>query len=547
MAAESGKMNLFSSVALIVGACIGSAIFSISGITVFYAGPSAILSWIIAALIYSGYGLVVVGLARRFPRSGGIFLFPKRTIGGKAGSFWGFVSGWGYVVSNIIAIAFSAICMGAYLHAGFPSLNSGVIVSIVACVVSLAVLLCGGKASQRLQNLLVALLVCTMAIYCCTALFGGAMDFSAFGNFFTSGSKGTFGFAGAVPLAMVAYGGCVAIAFMAEDVQNASRTIPRALVIGLGVVSVLYALTVFSIVGTLPQAALAGKPELRLVPLFASVTDGSLSVYPWLTKVISVCVSVALLTTIIALLRVNSRAVQAMSAEGLLPEFLFKENKAGVPWPALCVMTLLAVALCLFHKYTEQFISLGAVLNVASMAITCVSLAICKRGKKIMLPVSVVTVFLLCYIPEILSSGSGLWIFTAAVYLLGLVVYLVCSRVCKPRVSGFVIHGKGKGKLYGMPTANLRPYKGEALPEYGVWATKVVTGGREFKALTNVGLRPSVDDSKEPTIETMIVDFQGEIYGEEMTVIFCKYIRPTRKFADLAELRTQIEKDLLVF
>lgn len=545
MNGRGAKMGLGSSVALIVGACIGSAIFSISGITVFYAGGSAVLSWLAAALIYFGYGLVVIGLARRFPRSGGIYLFPKRAIGGRTGTVLGFVSGWGYVVSNIIAIAFSAICMGAYLHAGFPGLDSGTLTAVVACVLSLAALLCGGRLSQSVQNLLVCLLIGTMGVYCGTALCGGQFDLSAFGGFFTSGSRGAAGFAVSVPLAMVAYGGCVVIAFVADEVENPGRTMPRALVIGLGIVAVLYALTIFSIVGTLPQGVLESKPEARLIPLFASVTDGSLGAFPWLTKVISVCVSVALLSTIIALLRVNARAVQAMSFEGLLPEFLYKQSKGGVPYPALLCLTALSVGLCFFPGGVERMIALGAVLNVVSMAITCVAMMACRRKK--FLPVAVVCAFLLCYVPEILSSGGRLWIFTLGVYVVGMLVFLVCRRTGRTRMSGFVIHGKGKGRLYGMPTANLRPYRGEPLPKFGVWATSVIVCGREYKAITNVGLRPSVDDNPEPTVETMILDYEGEIYGEEMTVIFRKYIRPTRKFADMASLKAQIEKDILVF
>ena len=538
-------MGLGACVALIVGACVGSAIFSVSGVTVYYAGASAVVSWLLAAVIYFAYGLVVISLARRFPRSGGIYLFPKRAIGGRAGTMLGFVSGWGYVVGNVIAIAFSAICMGAYLRAGFPGLGSGTLTAVAACILALAVLLGGGRLTQSVQATLVALLVCTMGIYCGTALLGGEFDLSAFGNFFTSGSRGASGFAASIPLAMVAYGGCVAVAFVADEVENPRKTLPGALVIGLGIVSLLYALTIFSIVGTLPHEVLETKPESRLIPLFASVSDGSLASFPWLTKVISLCVSVALLSTIIALLRVNSRAVQTMSREGLLPEFLHRQTKGGVPVAALAALFVLAVALCLFPQGTERMISLGAVLNVVSIIITCTALAVCTKKK--FFPIAVALVLCLCLVPGLFSSGSLIWIFTLGVYAAGAAVFFLCRRRGRMRISGTVIHGKGKGKLYGMPTANLRPYSGEILPEFGVWATDVILDGREHRAITNVGLRPSVDDSPEVTVETMILDYEGDIYGKEMTVIFRKYIRETRKFANLTELKSQIEKDILVF
>lgn len=548
------KMGLLSCVALIAGACIGSAVFSISGLTVWYAGPAAVISWMLAALIYVGYGLVVTDLAGRFPRSGGIYIFPKRAFGGRRGTFLGYISGWGYVISNIVAISFSAICIAVYLKAGFPSIDFGVAVPVAACLLSLVILLVGGKRSQVMQNILVALLLGTMAVYCVTAFFGGGFDVSNFKGFFTSGSRGVGGFVSAVPLAMVAYGGCIVIAFLSEEVENAEKNVSRALFIGLGIVSLLYAAIIVCIVGTLPQAELAAHEELRLVPLSASVSYGSLSSFPWLSKLIAVCVSIALLTTIIALLRVNSRAVQVMSSEGLFPEFLSRENERAVPWPALVMVTALCLVLCFSGRWTEQMISLGAVLNVVSMTVTCASMMAVDR-KRIGLPLGVVLVFLLCYVPGIVSSGSRLWLFTLAVYVLGLAVYYLCGfgrrnrsfrsvRGTGCRLSGKVIHGKGHGKQHGMPTANISYDSCGELPAYGVWNSRVIVDGKVYKAATHVGLRPTDDDDPHPTVETLLLDFSGELYGKEVTVLFDRFIRETIKFDSLDSLRRQIDDDV---
>ena len=548
------KMGLLSCVALIAGACIGSAVFSISGLTVRYAGPAAVISWMLAALIYVGYGLVVTDLAGRFPRSGGIYIFPKRAFGGSKGTFLGYISGWGYVISNIVAISFSAICIGVYLKAGFPSVDFGAAVPVAACLLSLVILLTGGRRSQIMQNILVALLLGTMLTYCSVAIFGGCFDLSNFKGFFTSGSKGVSGFASAVPLAMVAYGGCIVIAFLSEEVEDAEKNVSKALFIGLGVVSLLYAAIIVSIVGTLPQTALDADEELWLVPLSASVSHGSLSSFPWLSKLIAVCVSIALLTTIIALLRVNSRAIQVMSSEGLFPKFLSRENSQAVPWPALIMMTAVCLVLCFFRRRTEQMISLGAVLNVLSMVITCTSLmAVCKR--RVWLPAGVILVFLLCYVPGILSSGGKVWMFTLAVYALGLVIYYLCGFGRRNRrfktvpgtgckLTGTVVHGKGHGKKHSMPTANISYESCEELPAYGVWNTRVVVDGKVYRAATHVGLRPTDDDDPHPTVEALLLDFSGELYGKEVTVLFDRFLRETIKFDNLDSLRRQIDEDI---
>ena len=545
------KMGFLSCVALVVGACIGSAVFSISGLTIFYAGPAAVVSWLAAALIYVGYGMVVTELAGRYPRSGGIYIFPKRAFGGRKGTLLGFVSAWGYLVSNIIAICFSAICIGVYLQAGFPSLSSGRVTSLIVLAVSLCILLVGGERSQSMQNVLVALLLGTMLIYCCTAFFGGGFNLSNFKGFFTSGSKGATGFISAIPLAMVAYGGCVVIAFLADEVDNAGKNVPRALFMGLGVVALIYAAIIVSIVGTLPQSELAGDARLRLIPLSASVSNGSLHAFPWLSKLIAVCVSIALLTTITALLRVNSRAMQVMSEENLLPEFLGRESSGGVPVPALISLALLCSVLCLPDGWTEQMISLGAVLNVISMAVTCFSL-IAVRRKSVWLPLTVMLVFLLCYIPGILESGNDIWLFTLTVYVLGFIVFLVSrltgGRRMRPgegrKMKGVVVHGKGRGKLHGMPTANLKLEDCDELPAYGVWKTRIEVEGKVYRAATHVGLRPTDDDDPTPTVESLLVDFDGDLYGKEVTVIFDRYIRNTIRFNSLDELKRQIDQDI---
>ena len=109
---------------------------------------------------------------------------------------------------------------------------------------------------------------------------------------------------------------------------------------------------------------------------------------------------------------------------------------------------------------------------------------------------------------------------------------------------GSVVRGKGKGHLHGMPTANLAVEAGTVLPKEGVYAARVFLRGEEYRGLTNVGRRPSDDNMPHITVETYILDFSGDIYGEELTLELVHYIRGVRRFAGgLDELRQQLEKD----
>ncbi len=535
-------MKLPSCVALIAGACIGSAVFSISGLTIHLAGPAAVLSWIIAAVIALMYGLVVSRLALMYPQSGGIFVFPRMSIGGRKGRALGFLSGWGYIVSNIIAIAFSAIYMGLYLHMGFPAVGEGVWTALCALALSVALILSGGRLSQSVQNLLVVVLVAMILLYCGISFFGGRFDTSAFSHFFSGGKGGAASFLRVVPMAIVAYNGCVAIAFMASEVLKPERNIRLSLIIGLSIVALLYSALVASVVGTLPSGLLDTGAEMRYAPLMASLSGWD-ECPAFLPKLISICVAVALFTTMTALLRVNARAIQALSYDGLLPSVLGKQDSRGVAWGAAALMTAVVAFLCFHPQWTYGMINMGSLLNVIAMVITCVSLL--KAGGRGRFLAAVLLVLLpLCYVPEIIQGSAQLWIFTALVYLAGTAVGLLCSRRSHARITGTVVHGKGHGRKHGMPTANIEPLKGENLPECGVWKTSAWIDGRKFRSLTNVGLRPSDDDSSRMTVETLILGFRGELYGRMITVEFEQYLRKTMKFADLDELKIQIDKDI---
>ena len=96
----------------------------------------------------------------------------------------------------------------------------------------------------------------------------------------------------------------------------------------------------------------------------------------------------------------------------------------------------------------------------------------------------------------------------------------------------------------GMPTANLRVDAGETLPPSGVYATITQLPEGRFMGLTNIGLRPSVDDSGRVTVETYLIDFSRDIYGERCTLEIHFRIRGIQKFADLDEVRAQVRRDI---
>ena len=108
-------------------------------------------------------------------------------------------------------------------------------------------------------------------------------------------------------------------------------------------------------------------------------------------------------------------------------------------------------------------------------------------------------------------------------------------------IEGIVIGGNRLGRKLGFPTANIA-ISDDLAVENGVYGSKVYVGDEEYLAMTNVGVRPSVDGSKR-LLETHLFGFKGLLYGLKLRVELYDKIRDEKKFGSVDELRQQIEKD----
>jgi len=112
-------------------------------------------------------------------------------------------------------------------------------------------------------------------------------------------------------------------------------------------------------------------------------------------------------------------------------------------------------------------------------------------------------------------------------------------------IIGKVQSGNRRGSRIGIPTANLLPPPGQVTPANGVYVTQVFWNGRAHPAVTNIGVRPTVDGTTH-LIETHILDWQGNLYGECIHVEFLERLREERKFPSLDALIAQIHADIEV-
>jgi|SRR5437588_4189931 len=112
-------------------------------------------------------------------------------------------------------------------------------------------------------------------------------------------------------------------------------------------------------------------------------------------------------------------------------------------------------------------------------------------------------------------------------------------------LSGKVVGGDRFGQKLGFPTANL-DWDGLALPPTGVYSAHADLGDKTFRAVLNIGYRPTLD-RPEPRlrVEAHLLDFAGDLYGQELELLLTEKLRDEKKFGSLEELRAQIGRDIL--
>ncbi len=110
-------------------------------------------------------------------------------------------------------------------------------------------------------------------------------------------------------------------------------------------------------------------------------------------------------------------------------------------------------------------------------------------------------------------------------------------------LQGIVTSGNKLGRKLTVPTANLIPEEVKVLPPFGVYAVMVQVKNNWYKAVGNLGVKPTVSGMNPVGLEVWLFDYDGNLYGEGLTVYFYEFQRPEKKFSSMEELKQQIRKD----
>jgi riboflavin kinase / FMN adenylyltransferase len=121
---------------------------------------------------------------------------------------------------------------------------------------------------------------------------------------------------------------------------------------------------------------------------------------------------------------------------------------------------------------------------------------------------------------------------------------LVARLLGRPfAIRGPVVRGNERGRSIGFPTANIAVTPDRALPSYGVYITRAAAGGRSYASATNIGVNPTFNDAR-PSIETYLLDFEGDLYGRELRVEVLHRLRDEAKFDGVERLVEAIAADV---
>ncbi len=313
------RLSLFDAVNVSLGSIIGAGIFVILGAAAAVAGPGLVVSVLIAAFVSLLTGLSAAELSRMYPRSGGVYLFARETLS----DFSGFLVGWVWLFSNLVAGATVAVGFGHYLNFFLPKLPSGAAAAF-AVITAVLIHLLGAKESSRLNNALVLFKIAILLFFSLVAFlhFRGAN----FRPLLPFGFRGVW--AGAATI-FFAYAGFARVAIVADEIENPQKNVPRATLMSIFISTIIYLFVAFAAVGGAGSKILAesGSPLADAIVAMGMNFGARLVALGGLAAAGTVA-----LASVLGL----SRLAQVMARDGELPRFIGALTpRTGVPRNAI--------------------------------------------------------------------------------------------------------------------------------------------------------------------------------------------------------------------
>lgn len=374
---NEGSLSLRTCIFIAIGGMVGSSIFTLSGVTYSIAGPAAILAWGVAGVILLLYALNVAELATKFPRAGGSYVYPIETLGKTKTqrAFWGWISAWSWLNVSVLGTAFASLFVANYLSVIIPGAEKYVTaIALIWIGIIWLLNVLGIQSLGKASSIMIIFLMAISLIF--VGIGAPKVDMSNFSNFFSGGYMGVKGFMASIPMAMLAFGAVLAVASMAEEIEEPKKNIPKVMGYSVLTTVILYSLILFTVYGNVSWQEVSDAPLHQAVTIFAPTMI-------WLQTAISIGAILAITNNMLIMIMDAGRTMMAMGRTGFLPEGFSKVSRKGKsPIVAVSVVCGIAAIITFFPQFINEIIGTGSITSGVMVAIMVVALLVCRKYRK---------------------------------------------------------------------------------------------------------------------------------------------------------------------
>lgn len=376
--ALTGRISLNAAILLVIANMVGTGIFTTSGFILAELNNSQALlwCWVIGALFALSGALCYAELGALLPRAGGEYAYLRASFG----ELPAFLAGWISILVGFSApIAAASIAFAVYflgggqddiywqqaLFAGIQLTVSPVILLAAAAVVLLsAVHILSLRVGIGLQSWLTAFKLTILLVLIVAGFFSNSGSPERLGSALLGGGQAQWnshGFAVALIFVSFAYSGWNAASYLGSEIINPQRNLPRALIIGTLLVSLLYLLLNLLFIYLLPAEQMAGALDVATLVAEQIFGAGFARVFGW-------AIALGLLSVVSAMILTGPRVYYAMARDGLMLRVLAKTGKGSqTPVAAIVFQALLALVMIFTTTFETLLIYIGFLLSLSSM------------------------------------------------------------------------------------------------------------------------------------------------------------------------------------
>lgn len=380
MTAQQRRLGLGITSAIVVANMIGTGVFTSTGYQAIslHDPKTILLAWIVGGLIALCGAACYAELGTLMPKAGGEYVYLREAYHPALGFMSGWVSlTWGFSA----AIATAAILFASYLGTLIEAIGDPTSVKVVAIALIVAMTAMhsfDAKLGGRVQQVFTIMKVALIVVFIVAGFLSGNGDWSHFesqgGGF---ANIATPSFAISLMYVSFAYSGWNAAAYIAGEVENPSKTLPRSLLLGTGTVMVLYLLLNVIYFYALPSQTLAhgndGGPIVEVGNAAAVQLFGKSA-----GNLITSLIAIALVSAVSAMVMAGPRVYAAMANDRALPQVLGKLNARGVPMLAVVAQGVLGTIFVLVSELSQLMRFVGFTLAIFA-ALTCSTLFVLRR------------------------------------------------------------------------------------------------------------------------------------------------------------------------